>query len=312
MKQKLKKYLIIIFLISLISISSIGIFFGNLLYNLVIDSNDSKNAIYAEYICNDNFTQNTWLLKQSNYEDKYITSFDNLNLHAYSITNEVDTSNLVIAVHVYGEEGKLMSLEALHFYQMGYNILIPDLRGYGQSEGDYTGMGYHDRLDICSWIDNLIEEDPNCQIALYGISMGASTVLMSSGQDLPSNVKAVISDCAYTSVNEIFDYAFDTYFNIPPFPIVNFTNLITMFRAGYSLDDTSVIKYLEKSKTPTLFIHGDSDKLIPYEMMNELYNTVSCDKEKLLIEDGEHATSSLADFQTYWTYVSNFLEKYFT
>ena len=133
---------------------------------------------------------------------------------------------------------------------------------------------------------------------------------MASGQDLPSNVKAIISDCAYTSAYDVFAYEFKTYLNTPSFPIVDFTSLVTTLRAGYSLKDASAINEVKKSKIPTLFIHGDSDKIVPYTMMNELYDAATCEKEKLLVENGEHGSSDLADYKTYWSTVHNFLNKY--
>ena len=108
----------------------------------------------------------------------------------------------------------------------------------------------------------------------------------------------------------MLNYELDTYLNTPSFPIVNFTNLITILRAGYSLKDASAINQVKKSKTPILFIHGNSDKIVPCSMMDELYDAATCDKEKLLIEDGEHAGSDLANYNTYWSTVKNFLHKY--
>lgn len=308
--KKIKKLILITFLILLIAIISIGTFAGNLLYNIAIDSNFSKNTIYAEYVYKDTYSDKTWLLQRSNYTDEYINSFDNFKLHAYMIKQKKKTSKWVVIAHGYGEEGKLMSINALHFYSLGYNVLIPDLRGSGKSEGDYIGMGWYDRLDICDWIDRIVDDDPNSKIALFGISMGGSTILMSSGEDLPSNVKCIISDCAYTSAYDVFGYELNTYLNTPSFPVVDFTNLVTILRAGYALKDASAIEQVKKSKTPTLFIHGDSDKIVPSYMMDELYNAATCEKEKLLVKDGEHAGSDLADFNAYWDSIKSFLKKH--
>ena len=201
-----KKFLLIIFCIFLISVISIGTFVGNLLYNTIISSKSSKDIIYADYSYESSYYYENWLAKISNYKDKYITSFDNLKLHSYMVKRKKKTSKWVIIVHGYGEEGKSDSRKALHFYKMGYNVLIPDLRGNGKSEGDYIGMGWDDRLDIISWANSIIKEDKQAEIVLYGTSMGGSTVLMASGEDLPSNIKAIISDCAYTSIYDLFDY----------------------------------------------------------------------------------------------------------
>ena len=90
-----------------------------------------------------------------------------------------------------------------YWEDLNYNILMPNNRGHGKSEGNYIGFGWHDRLDYIEWIDYIINRSgKDSKILLHGISMGAATVLMTSGEDLPENVKAIVSDCAYTSVNE--------------------------------------------------------------------------------------------------------------
>src|SRR5690606_19801958 len=133
-----------------------------------------------------------WLLNNSNYSDEYITSFDGLKLHAYKVINKTPSNKWAITVHGYTSEGLNMSSYAKKYYDMRYNILIPDLRGHASSEGDYIGMGWDDRLDIISWIKSIIKNDKNAEIVLHGVSMGAATVTMASGEDLPNNVKAII------------------------------------------------------------------------------------------------------------------------
>ena len=140
--------------------------------------------------------------------------------------------------------------------------------------------------------------------------MGGATVLTTSGEDLPSNVKAIISDCAYTSVYDIFDYEIANYSNTSSFPIIDFTNMVTLIRAGYSLKNASAIDSVKKSKTPILYLHGDKDKFVPISMMDELYNATSSKKEKVSIKDGEHSNSDLAQPDFYWSTISKFLKDY--
>ena len=193
---------------------------------------------------------------------------------------------------------------------MGYNILIPDLRSHGLSEGNYIGMGWDDRLDIIKWINTILNDDPDAEIVLHGVSMGASTVLMVSGEEIPSNVKAIIADCGYTSVWDEFSYQLDNLFSLPPFPIMNVSSLVAKIKAGYFLGDASAIKQVKNSKTPILFIHGDEDDFVPYYMMDELYDATNSEKEKLTIKNAGHAKASEIDPETYWTTVSNFINKY--
>ena len=88
--------------------------------------------------------------------------------------------------------------------EQGWNVLLPDMRTHGESEGKYIGMGWLDRLDVLKWIDLIRERDEQAQIILHGVSMGGATVMMTSGEALPENVRAVIDDCGYTSVWDIF------------------------------------------------------------------------------------------------------------
>lgn len=311
--NKKKKIILMISILLLVVILGVGGLVGNYFYNLALNPFTSKDMIFGD---DDDDTSLeveadvNWLIKDSNYIDTYITSSDNLKLHAYEVKNENKTDKWAIVVHGYTSEGKLLSSKAKHLYNMGYNVLVPDLRGHGTSEGNYIGMGWHDRLDIIDWINYIVKNNPKSEIALHGTSMGSATVLMVSGEKLPSNVKAIVADCGYTSVYDEFSYQLKQLFNLPAFPIMNFSDVVTHIRAGYCLNDASAINQVKKSTTPILYIHGDKDDFVPYYMMDELYNATNSEKEKLTIEGGEHANSDLVNPKLYWSTVNSFLEKY--
>lgn len=311
--NKKKKIILTISILLLVVILGVGGLVGNYFYNLALNPFTSKDMIFGD---DDDDTSLeveadvNWLIKDSNYIDTYITSSDNLKLHAYEVKNENKTDKWAIVVHGYTSEGKLLSSKAKHLYNMGYNVLVPDLRSHGTSEGNYIGMGWHDRLDIIDWINYIVKNNPNSEIALHGTSMGSDTVLMVSGEKLPSNVKAIVADCGYTSVYDEFSYQLKQLFNLPAFPIMNFSDVVTHIRAGYCLNDASAINQVKKSTTPILYIHGDKDDFVPYYMMDELYNATNSEKEKLTIEGGEHANSDLVNPKLYWSTVNSFLEKY--
>ena len=311
--NKKKKIILTISILLLVVILGVGGLVGNYFYNLALNPFTSKDMIFGD---DDDDTSLeveadvNWLIKDSNYIDTYITSSDNLKLHAYEVKNENKTDKWAIVVHGYTSEGKLLSSKAKHLYNMGYNVLVPDLRSHGTSEGNYIGMGWHDRLDIIGWINYIVKNNPNSEIALHGTSMGSATVLMVSGEKLPSNVKAIVADCGYTSVYDEFSYQLKQLFNLPAFPIMNFSDVVTHIRAGYCLNDASDINQVKKSTTPILYIHGDKDDFVPYYMMDELYNATNSEKEKLTIEGGEHANSDLVNPKLYWSTVNSFLEKY--
>ncbi len=294
-----KKKIIGIAISSILVILILGLsFVGNYFYNLALNPDTPKDIVFgtpeeAEATSGQVLDSDIqWLLTESNYTDETLTSFDNLNLHAYKVLNQNDSNKWVITVHGYTSEGINMSSYAKNYYDMGYNVLIPDLRSHGLSEGDYIGMGWDDRLDIIDWINTILEYNPNAEIVLHGVSMGAATVSMVSGEDLPSNVKAIVADCGYTSVWDEFAYQLDDLFSLPEFPILNVSSLVAKVRAGYFLGEASTLKQVAKSKTPILFIHGDEDDFVPYYMMEELYNATSSEKEMLTIKNAGHAKAS--------------------
>lgn len=313
-----KIIMVIIVILALLCALILGIG-GNYLYNLAVNPsvskdmvfNSSKNDVAQEETSGD-VTEETknWLEDESGYSDVYITSDDGLKLHNYKIINKYTSNKWVIPVHGYTSNGVGMAFYAEKFYNMGYNVMIPDLRGHGESEGDYIGMGWDDRNDIMNLIDYIIAEDSKAEIVLFGVSMGAATVMMVSGEELPSNVKAVIEDCGYTSAWDQFAYQLKVLFNLPEFPMMNIADIICKIRAGYFISDASAIKQVKKSVTPTLFIHGDSDSFVPFEMQEELYEACNAEKEKVVIEGAAHAKASSTNPELYWTSVVDFLEKY--
>lgn len=314
--MKIKKILGISLGVTIVILGISLSFIGNYFYNLALNPNTPKDIVFgtpeeAEATSGQVLDSDVaWLLNDSNYTDEYITSYDKLKLHSYKVTNQNNTNKWVIAVHGYTSEGINMSTYAKHYYYDGYNILIPDLRAHGLSEGNYIGMGWDDRLDIIEWINYILNENPNAEIILHGVSMGAATVLMTSGEEIPSNVKAIVADCGYTSVWDEFAYQLDDLFSLPEFPILNVSSMVAKIRAGYFLGEASSIDQVKNSKTPILYIHGDKDDFVPYYMMEELYNATSSEKEMLTIKGAEHAKASEVAPEIYWNAVNKFINKY--
>lgn len=298
-------FLFIVFLIVILILFYISF----RLYNFALNPRTSKEGIFNSKDNNEPRFQDTWIYDYKDKEDVFINSFDNLKLHGYILKTE-NSDKWAITVHGYTNKAESMSAMAYKYHSLGYNILMPDLRGHGKSEGSYVGMGWHDRLDILKWIDLIIKENKDAKILLHGISMGAGTVMMVSGEELPENVKVIIEDCGYTSAKEQLAYNLKTMFKLPSFPILNFCSLITKIKDNYFISEASAIKQLQKAKVPILFIHGDKDKFVPFYMLDKLYNACSSKKDKLIIKDVGHAKSESLKSDLYWNKVEDFIKPY--
>lgn len=241
-----------------------------------------------------------------NGEDVYIMS-DSLRLHGKLFKNS--GTKYALVCHGYTSKAKHMAGFVNKFHSLGYNVLAVDARAHGDSEGTKIGMGWVERFDVIKWIKYIISLEPDAQIILHGVSMGASTVLMASGEELPKNVKAIIADCGYTSEWDEFRQEADVL-HIPWFPVLNASSAISKARDGYDFKQASAVEQVKKSHIPTLFIHGSKDELVPYGMLNELYSAANCEKEILTIQGAGHALSSSVAPELYWNTVETFLKKH--
>ena len=216
----------------------------------------------------------------------------------------------VILLHGYTGSREMMYCFARRYVQEGYSVLAPDFRCQGESEGDFIGLGATDSKDLLKWIDLILEKDPEAEIVLHGLSMGASAALILSGEaDAPDCIKVIISDCAYTDAYSMFREKIGNWFHLPAFPIVDIASLMIRLRAGYDLKETSPLNAVAGSHIPTLFIHGQEDRMIPVSMCHELYEAASCEKEIMVVEGAGHAQAAEKDPDEYFSKTMKFINK---
>lgn len=317
----MKVFIIILICVLIITILALICYGGNYLYNLGINPKYPKDLIFKNNSNNEetkkeetsgvtSIDSKDWLLHHSDYEDLFLKSRDNLKLHNIVIKNKTKSNKWAITVHGYTSQSTYMASYAQELYNMGYNIVVPDLRGHGKSEGNYIGMGWNERFDIVDLSNYIADNYKDSKIILLGVSMGAATVMSASGEKLPKNVKAIIEDCGYTSAWDQFAYQLKALFKLPTFPMMHAASIICKIRAGYFISEASPIKQIKKSITPTLFIHGDVDKFVPFSMLEKLYTTSPVEKEKLIIPGAAHARASYVNHELYWKTVKKFLEKH--
>ncbi|MBR4669665.1 MAG: alpha/beta hydrolase [Butyrivibrio sp.] len=248
-----------------------------------------------------------------NHQDKrdmYIDSIDGLRLHASYIPSGIESHKYVILIHGIWNNSEYCGIYAKHYLENGINCLLPDLRGFGKSEGKYVGYGYDDRLDIMEWIYWIVKRDPDAHILLHGMSMGAATTLMTTGENLPSNVKAAISDSSYSRLVEQFASSYKLFKgSFVPLPIALFiSRIVILLRSGFDINKVNPVDAVKRSETPTLFIHGDDDTLIDPHMCSTLYEAAKCPKKYCMILGSEHIEAVVKDPDNFWGKIRKFLE----
>lgn len=215
----------------------------------------------------------------------------------------------VIGVHGYRSTGKRdMGYTAKKLFAKGYSVLVPDLSAHGKSGGNQIGMGWLERRDVEAWIQEVIKRDPAAEITLLGGSMGAATILMTSGDDLPAQVKLLIADCGYSSVTSVFSYILSSALHLPVGPVIYFASRACQKKIGVSFDQASAVKQLRKNTRPLLLIHGTADKFVPYQEMFKNMAASQGPVESLLLQKAPHLSAAIYDEDRYYETIVQFIE----
>jgi hypothetical protein len=239
-------------------------------------------------------------------EEAEITSYDGLKLRARYRLQEKPTSRWIISIHGYKDSHTFMVPYGKVFFEKGYNVLMPDDRAHGKSEGRYIGMGWLDKEDIAAWVGWIVEKDPKAQIILHGISMGGATVMMTAGMNL-EHVDGYIEDCGYTSVWDIFSCVMKRDYHLPAFPILHCCRLLSRRITGYDYVEASCVAQLKKCKKPMLFIHGGKDDFVPVSMGYQVYEAFPGTKDIYIAENAGHARSMDCNPDTYFDKITEFI-----
>ena len=244
------------------------------------------------------------------FEPLTIQSADGLVLKGYYLPAPTASSRTVILFHGYRSTAKMMAGFARFYHaELGCNILVPDARGHGESQGSVIGMGWADRPDVLGWVREAEKQaGADAQIVLAGISMGGAAVMMAAGEALPGSVRCVIEDCGYDSVYNEFKYQLKRMYGLPAFPLLPAASLICKIRAGFFFGEASCILQLKKAQVPVLFIHGAEDDFVPPDMMRSCYEACVSPKQFWLVPNAGHGLAFQTDPEAYKRTVQGWLD----
>jgi fermentation-respiration switch protein FrsA (DUF1100 family) len=243
-------------------------------------------------------------------QEQKLISLRGEQLYAEIIRQPEPTDKWVVICHGWTNWPQGMSKYSKFFYEKGYNILLPYSGGHGKSEKKRVTMGWEDRFDVIDWLNYLVMIEPDAKIALFGASMGAATVIMVSGEELPENVKCCIEDCGFTTLYDMGTAIAENILHIPPHIPLHAARTVTKLIGRYDLKEVAPIDQIKKSKLPTLFIHGMKDDFVPFWMMDTLYDAADVEKDRLAVPDAGHVESQEKHPELYWPKVFKFLDKY--
>lgn len=234
------------------------------------------------------------------------------NLHALYVPAARPTRKTAVLIHGYeGNSIDMLHIGYLYSRQLGYNILLPDLHAHGQSDGDAIRMGWLDRLDVKRWIDEASRLfGDSIEIVVHGVSMGAATTMMVSGDSLPGSVRCFVEDCGYTSVWDEFKGELKNQFGLPAFPLLHVASWLCDILYGWNFHEASALQQVKHCTLPMLFIHGDADDFVPTWMVYPLYEAKPEPKELWLVPGAAHAVAYKENKAEYTRRIRDFVSKY--
>jgi hypothetical protein len=215
---------------------------------------------------------------------------------------------VIIAMHGWRSSwGKDFGVIAPFWREEGCSVLYVEQRGQNGSGGDYMGFGMIERYDCMEWVKWVnAHNEEGLPIYLAGVSMGASTVLMAAGLELPDSVHGIIADCGYTSAHDIWKHVVENNLHLSYGAIRKITSNICKKKIQMGAQDYSTVEAMQTSKTPVLFIHGTDDHFVPVEMTYENYKACTAPKRLLIVPGADHGKSYATDQASYQAALRSF------
>lgn len=251
-----------------------------------------------------------------------------MDVYAYYVDQGSDKTVIIHGGFRGNWNNGIVTEEYNDFYKAGYNLLFVDSRATGNSGGDYVTYGQYESDDVLYWINQEVRERPSQKILLYGGSMGAATMMSVLAKDIPVNVKGIIENCGFASIDEQlrFTYSQTVVPALPP-AIKNQLDIIGdqehedlfmgllkqyYFDQEMHLDPTAALPTIGMSGSlPKLIIHGTADDVVPVSNAQKLYELAGGYKDLLLVEGAGHGKAQEVDHAAYTKHVTDFLKVVF-
>ncbi len=239
-----------------------------------------------------------------------IRSYDGLTLRGRYYEKEKGLP-IEIQFHGYrGDSDRDLSGAVARAFAVGRNALIVDHRGSGRSEGHVITFGAKETRDCLAWVRHAVRVfGEDVRLHLTGISMGAATVLMASGEALPPQVKGVLADCPYSSAKEIIQKVIRDM-GLPASLFYPFVRLGARLFGGFDPDDASPIEAVKRASVPIIFYHGEADGFVPCEMSVRLFEAcASLQKRLITVKGADHGLAFSVDKENYLKTLKEFIDE---
>ena len=239
-------------------------------------------------------------LEERNLDEVEIESYDGIHLVGHLWESE-SPKRTVLLMHGWRSSwSNDFGVMADFLHENHCNILFAEQRAQNKSGGEYMGFGLLERYDCREWIKWLNDRyGADTPLYLGGVSMGATTVLMASGLELPENVRGIVADCGFTSPYAIWKHVVQKNLHLPYELHARAADDLCKRRIQHTPREYCTTMALKNTNIPILFVHGTDDHFVPITMTYENYKACASPKRLLVVPGAEHAASYLIDTERY-------------
>jgi hypothetical protein len=227
-------------------------------------------------------------------EDVGISSFDGTRLHGWWMPVGRQAATIIV-LHGVKKNKTDVVRAALVLRLAGFNVLMFDGRGHGNSGGRYVTYGAYECRDLESAIDWLVLEKTieKDRLGLAGESMGASIALQVAARN--ASIHAVWADSPFASLERITGEFASRVTHLPRtvlHPVLWTTIQVANYRGKFDVRTIDPLAVAEQIKCPVYLVHGTADQLIGVEHSENIYDRLGGEKEMWLVKGARHARSA--------------------
>ena len=178
---------------------------------------------------------------------------------------------------------------AAPYRALGYNVLLIDDRGHGESDGDRNNVGLREFRDVQRWIRFLHDEQGNRKVLLHGVCIGAATAMYAVTEPgAPDCVEGLVVDGMYTTFRETFKTHM-ILMKRPVFPVLDEVMALIFLHAGRHPGLHGPVYSIRKLKLPILMLCGREDKFSLPERSQQPFDMCPSRKRIEWFEKGAHS-----------------------
>jgi pimeloyl-ACP methyl ester carboxylesterase len=183
-------------------------------------------------------------------------------LAGWFLANPESHGHTVVLLHGVCSNKSRFVHKGLELQQRGFNVLLLDQRGHGESSRAWTTYGAHEARDVADVVEQLCRRPDvgSDGVVLVGHSMGAAVALLS----LPHpQVRAVVADSPFASLQDMLVHR-SRQFHLPSWPLLSLCRLAMRWLARVEVRDVEPQRALRDTAKPVFLVHGTADRSVPH------------------------------------------------